>query len=421
MINMFRSILCALLTIFVLSSASDTPKTGWEKDGLSGRVKTAKHYSIKQNGRRVVKDKLRTFYFYDINGNKVEQCNYTEDGKLCSKYVYKFDDKGNMIEECDYDSIANLEYKETYKFDTKGNCIETCIYGLKLYDSVVYGVYDAFKKEKRKYRDDGKLIEEVSFYDSRADSTLLEIFGEAVAEDLKPLDYINREDDKDFQESYDILSQIETYKYDEKGNLIEFSTYWRNSSLHFKLVYKYDENNNKIAELKYDSDSLLFERRYKYDINNKVVEEYYYSDDGHVNYFITRYDINGNIEEYDSYEDGVFQRKDKYKYDANGKKVEECGYRNDSTLIYKYAYKYNKLGKRIAEYSGFDRYPVERGSELEKKVDWKYNKEGKLIRIRDYEGVTYYKNKYDNCGNMIMNIKETWNKVDGTITEYEYY
>ncbi|MCR5246509.1 MAG: hypothetical protein K6E14_01825, partial [Paludibacteraceae bacterium] len=220
-INKVLSIISGLITILILSSASDQPKKGLEKDSLKGKVKEVNHYSVKQQGLRFVKDKLKSSYSYDINGNEIEQNTYTEEGKLCFKYIYKYDDNGNMTEECDYDSTANLEYKETFTYDSKGNLIEKCIYGCKIYGCMVSGVYDVFEKETYKYRDDGKLVEEIVFFQSRADSASLDILGDFTATYLKPLDYIDHEYDKEYQESYDILIRIVTYKYDEKGNLIE--------------------------------------------------------------------------------------------------------------------------------------------------------------------------------------------------------
>ena len=419
-VNKVLSIIRGLITILILSSASDQPKTGWEKDGLKGKVKVVNLYSVKQQGRRLVKDKLKSSYSYDINGNKIEQKTYTEEGKLCSRNIYKYDDNGNMTEECDYDSTANLEYKETLTYDSKGNLIETCIYGCKIYDCIVSGVYDVFRKTIRKYRDDGKLVEELVFYDSRADSALLDILGESIATDLKPLAYIDHEYDKEYQESYDILSSIETYKYDEKGNLIEDSEYWRDSSLHYKRVYKYDENNNKIKVFKsIGEDSLRLVMSYKYNENNEVIEEYNYFDDGRITYEVLKYNKNGKIEEQDLYEDGELYRRFVNKFDTKGKRIEECVYGNNDTLIVKSAYEYNKFEKITAEYEGRER--------LTKKADWKYDKKGNLVRFREYEesgSKSKTKNyEYDECGNEIRCIKTKMGRgiVEGTITEYEYY
>ena len=48
-----------------------------------------------------------------------------------------------------------------------------------------------------------------------------------------------------------------TYKYDEKGNEIEWNVYNADGSLEFKNTYKYDEKGNEIEENQYNADESL--------------------------------------------------------------------------------------------------------------------------------------------------------------------
>ena len=67
-------------------------------------------------------------YKYDSSGNKIEQAYYNSDGSLWHKYTYKYDSRGNMIEEATYDSDGSLRYKHSYKYDSSGNKIEKAEY-----------------------------------------------------------------------------------------------------------------------------------------------------------------------------------------------------------------------------------------------------------------------------------------------------
>ena len=59
-----------------------------------------------------------------------------------------------------------------------------------------------------------------------------------------------------------------TYKYDEKGNNIEWSVYNADGSLGDKYTYKYDEKGNMIESISYNADLILRSKRtYKYEFD----------------------------------------------------------------------------------------------------------------------------------------------------------
>jgi len=67
---------------------------------------------------------LKLIYKYDDKGNELESTQYDANGKLLSNYVYKNDDNGNKLEETGYDAAGKMFYKDVYKNDSNGNALE---------------------------------------------------------------------------------------------------------------------------------------------------------------------------------------------------------------------------------------------------------------------------------------------------------
>ena len=104
----------------------------------------------------------------------------------------------------------------------------------------------------------------------------------------------------------------ETYKYDDKGNLIEWYYYELHDGL--AATYKYDAKGNLIEEISY-SHAGVGNTTYKYDAKGNKIEEN--------SYFI-----------------GLLDRKYTMKYDAKGNLIEGNSYEADGSLDYKYTFKY---------------------------------------------------------------------------------
>lgn len=416
MIRMIRTIICGLTAILVLTSFVDMKddKT-WENADLKGKVKVVKEYAVEKGVKNPIKGNLLKTRVYNANGYKVEEY-YNSNGRS----EYKYDDKGNLLENCDFDSTGTLTYKETHKFDNKGNIMEDCVYGLKICGDIWDVIYDCFSKTTYKYREDGKLIEELFYHDSRTDSvTLLELYG-VVAE---PLDYIYHENDKNYQESKEILTGSTIYKYDENGNLIEHSTFDKDSLLRHKDVYKYDWNGNMTEHFRLEDDTLRLVMDAKYDDKNRKIEErdyaHYSLSDGSKLIKVYKFDENGNRIEGSSYHtDGVLHSKIIFKYDKNGKKIEESIYSPENNLVFKEVIKRNKDGKWKKSYTHSVENPVE-------KYVRKFDKNGNVIKLcRYHDGWLYEKTilKYDEVGNKIIDILLRGGYiVKGSMYEYECY
>ena len=200
-----KKLLVGVLFLMLVSSVfSATKKTGWEEDGLKGKVKEkiTVDYEVKKNklgevrknksGEDVKKVTRKYIPKYDDNGNKIEEAWHVAkenfigsadckaNGDFIEKEIYKYDNKGNMIESTSCTAKGDLVIKYTSKYDDKGNKIEETWYKEK-------GVVS---KATSKYDDKGNQIEK-AFYTPQSEL---------------------------------IIKSIPT-KYDDKGNKIEEATY----------------------------------------------------------------------------------------------------------------------------------------------------------------------------------------------------
>lgn len=179
-------------------------------------------------------------YKYDDRGNKIEKREYSHENKLESSKVYKFDRSGNETEA--YNHYFNIQgtsdSRVTYKYDNRNNKIEKDSYEP---DSVLKwkGTY--------KYDDSGHVIEDGSYHYNR-DKTLTD----------QMADCTNK------------------YKHDEKGNIIEKIYTNKSTGLSYKSTFKFDARGNLIEFCKYNDKGKLIESeksRYTYDEVGNWVKE----------------------------------------------------------------------------------------------------------------------------------------------------
>ena len=101
-----------------------------------------------------------------------------------------------------------------------------------------------------------------------------------------------------FGEIQKTLFSKETYKYDDKSNLIEDNSYYSDSSLNCKWTYKYDDKSNRIEAIWYKSDGSFYGKYInKYDDKSNLIEENGYNADGSLEYkriFKYEFDEKGN-------------------------------------------------------------------------------------------------------------------------------
>jgi hypothetical protein len=208
------------------NSATPLVKTGWEDDGLKGKVKsfTESQYGAEDRFGEIQKTNLSFKYImrYDAKGNGIEAFCYNADGSFNSKETYQYA-KGNRIETNYYSANGSFDGKYINKYDDKDNRIEANNYSAN-------GSLD--HKYIMKYDAKGNQIE-ANYY--KADGSL----------DLK---YI--------------------MKYDAKGNQIEENYYKADGSLDYKETYQYkfDGKGNWIKRITFKNQipKSIYEREYEY-------------------------------------------------------------------------------------------------------------------------------------------------------------
>ena len=113
----------------------------WSKEKLKGKVLEYREFSyeaLERFGKTEKGKRQRDFYWnkdhhnkYDINGNKVEETNFTIEGKLSDRTFFQYNSNGKLIEKSFYISDNKLSARWTYKYDQKAYNHETLS---KLYD-----------------------------------------------------------------------------------------------------------------------------------------------------------------------------------------------------------------------------------------------------------------------------------------------
>ncbi len=214
----------------------------------------------------------------------------------CFEYIYMY--KSGQIDS----NSKKLERK--LKYDEKGNMVEEIIFG-----------------------DDGKIdITQNYHYDDKGNKIVY------------------------FQSDYNYLDYKITYKYDTRGNRIERVLYDKNDSISEIFTYHYDEKNNLIKLIKYlnmgfdryNSTTCLFD-------DNKNLYEEIIDDNGIFCKYTFIYNETGNIIEEKTYnKSNIIQRKSIYEYLNEVKVYQKILFYNENALIdHTFEFKYDKKGNYI--------------------------------------------------------------------------
>lgn len=235
--------------------------TGWGYDGLLGRVKevvTTDYNIVKKFGEDVNEMKSKAISKYDERGNRIEQEEYSSDGALTNKSVSKFDFMDKWSESKWYGEDGLLRMTVIPKYDTKGNKTEVAMYNTGGLLGKNIFKYDAKGNmiEESKYDATGALIHKtVSKYDAKGNRIE---FAEYDANAVSLVKYIFEYDEKgnntwivnydkdrlmgkihqrflrdgdgnrygaEYYDDKGRFTLLFSYRYDDKGNLIENSTW----------------------------------------------------------------------------------------------------------------------------------------------------------------------------------------------------
>ncbi len=259
----------------VLCFAQGTPQNHREQMNLKGSVKSIHEISYQaviklgkiQKGEKKRENKNDTDFdlVFDEKGNRLEENYYNPDGTLSVKHIYHYNEKGNIEDENYYDSDWTLLKWVTYTYSEEGNLSENRTYGNDYLFSLSRYSYDekGNKIEQINYKLDNGIL----FWDFHYDSTTFYKF---------------------------------TFKYNEKGDMIETNSYDTDGNLNYTITSTYDNNGNTIAEAWYGSNGNIWTKK---TYNEKGNETEYCS-----------YDSKGNVAwkytyvyEYDSQENWTKQ------------------------------------------------------------------------------------------------------------------
>lgn len=242
-----------LETVYEVQRKSDIIEKG-DIDPFSTIIHTIfdnKGYKIEENKHKTSNNILfRTTYKYDSKRNLTEKL--IEENLHKNIFIinmwhsYMYDNKGNLIEESIYEYDSTLREKNTYKYDKKGNRIEHYKSSNKKRGSKLQEAHSAIQNWKVTYTYDinGNKIEENAI------------------------------------ETTDNISTKKTYKYDKKGNIVEFLSKLNNNTIS-KSIFKHDKKGNLIEWKIFNTNgSLEYKLTYKYDKENNLVESNEYSSEG---------------------------------------------------------------------------------------------------------------------------------------------
>ena len=211
-----------------------------------------------------------------------------------------------------------------YEYDAMGNIKKECNrneYGINI-ASTEYE-YDSWRRVTKityngssssdswwktyKYDDKGNVIEWESYYSSGRNKYNYGSYSLEYDENDR---LIKRKSDGKYGGS-----GWEEYEYDDSGNLIKETAYELNSSIKSMHKYEYDKSGNMIKALYYEKESKLeYYYEYEYDSENKLLKE-------------TKYDNNGKVTDWI-----------KYEYDEKGCEIKRS-YNNGSWAESEYNYK----------------------------------------------------------------------------------
>jgi hypothetical protein len=363
-------ILFQVYSVFCFSQ--QTIKTEYFHDNISdlnlslyGQVKYVKE--IREN--LLYDNKKEREYFFNQRGQPtkiiesglgLDVLNRTKRKEIT---VYEFEN-GKLISKLN-SNIEGLD-GNINEYDEQGNLINKKYY---LRNAIVSEEYFEYDKQNR--------LLKYSFY----------VYG---------YNQLNNEEIPNNKDEY--ISTIKTFKYDEKGNLIEETLDNISGDVFKKYIYKYDRNGNKIEEgscLNYKGVDVIAECDYdpsegwKYDDKNQIIKEFQ----------IGEWMMSNNTDTF-------------YQYDMNGRKIDTKGYfiKIDTVLVYHFKYEYDDFGNQIKEeqvvgnyrFSDFGFYNRE-----EKKYDKFQNLllQEYITATNERIKVVKYNYLYDEKGNWIEQIE----------------
>lgn len=244
-----------LKLLFALTAQAQLPTSDWQKMNLNGKVRLMKEFNFdeKLNGDTIRKGKLNTVtqYLFDEKGYLREELVTNPDSVILFRSVYTYDNNNILLGKDIFLGRGPSTIQHRYKFSPKGNLMEETQFrslnlefttqyeynkaGMPVQKNILNWVYpDQSFKETFKYDDKGRLIE-------------------------KYTDRVSVEYRREF------------YTYDDKGILTKtgYAKKKAPAEVYLEYAYEWDPNSNWLTQVEKPSsknwkDKHFRERSFKY-------------------------------------------------------------------------------------------------------------------------------------------------------------
>lgn len=236
--------------------------------------KIFKHFFINANNDNIYLDEngmLFQITEYDINGNKILEISYDDEGNVIEKYEYVYNDNNNIVSKIIFFDEEIIAERIVYVRNEKEQIIsEERHYESGSIEFINYEYNETGKLILRKSIDEDNECEWEEFFEYDNDNLISEIrkdYGKKVFE--------------------------RKIKYDEAGNVLEIIKQ-ENNEYPIKQVFDYDNKGNEIKNLIYNHKNILVSKSlFEYDEKSQVIkiEE---QDVSKHNTSILNYDAAGN-------------------------------------------------------------------------------------------------------------------------------
>ena len=188
----------------------------------------------------------------DKDGNTTLEINYDAFGTIAEKIVRKFDDRKFLVEEIYYDEGEEIAERKTYERNDDGTIkFEFTHYLDNSFDTLSYQ-YDGEKNVVSKIlKDDEGFVESNEKFEYKNNKLVKKVV---------------------YDDNNKLIEEL-IYRYDENGNVLEYSNKEKDKYNNYRIVDEYDEKNNRVKSLKYNFNNKLVQiSTYLFDEKNRAVK-----------------------------------------------------------------------------------------------------------------------------------------------------
>ncbi|HEY5123836.1 MAG TPA: hypothetical protein VIK14_08895 [Ignavibacteria bacterium] len=292
---------------------------------------------------------LRVGYsIFDVNGNCIENGKYLKEKKIPKNY-FEYDSESNMIKQTNLNDDGTIGFYKKSIYDSLNQLI---------FLEESYPDLSISTKEIRKYDDRNNLSESeyllntgnlkyVFTYDENNNRTETKGYQNDTLNYIETLTYDGNKDlveeRKNFIPQGVIESSRFSYKYVERGNLLEFTKTSSDTVNTYTEKYEFDKNDNKISYASYNfKNKLEYRQSFRYDGNNNLIEMITFNKDNSLDRKeIFNYNESALLTKNIVLNPDSTIRSQMTKiYDLKGNVTEENTEENGNKNNYKYVYKY---------------------------------------------------------------------------------